>query len=458
MQLPMQLRLFPDPDETIDGARQDIARRRRSCRDVVQACLDRIDQFESQIRAWVSVDRAGALEQADALDEELRRRPARGPLHGVPVGVKDIIDVAGWPTAAGSKEWSTRKVAADATIVARLRRAGAIILGKTVTTQYASFDPSVTRNPWNLARTAGGSSSGSAAAVAAGMCLAALGSQTGGSITRPATYCGVAGCKPTYGRVSLAGLVPLAPSMDHPGPIARTVRDLGYVLDVISGPDERDPRTVAEPHRSIVASLDDLTLASPRLGRVDRMFETLATPSVREATGAALEKLGRFAARVVVTALPESFDGILAAHRAIMCYEAAQFHRERLQERPDDYLPKIRAVIEEGLGIRLDDYQRARKLQGVLKTEINACFRGVDALVTSSTVDPAPDNSTTGDPAFNSPWSFLGLPTISFPVSLSADGLPLGLQLIGKPFDEPGLFRVAQWSQEVIRREFRQRT
>src|SRR5437868_6386077 len=202
--------------------------------DLVEACFAQIDRWENKIRAWVFVDRDYAAGEAQRLTDELRRGHYRGPLHGIPIAVKDIFDVFDWPTAAGSKLWEKSIARQDCEVVRRLRHAGAIFLGKTVTTQYASFDPPVTRNPWNLGRTPGGSSSGSAAALSTGMCLGALGSQTGGSITRPASYCGVAGCKPTYGRVPLAGIVPLAPSMDHPGPMARCVRDLGLLLAVMA--------------------------------------------------------------------------------------------------------------------------------------------------------------------------------------------------------------------------------
>src|SRR5436309_9518404 len=189
--------------------------------ELVEQCLAAIDRWESTVRAWVFVDRDGARAEARRLTDELGRGQDRGPLHGIPIGVKDIFDVFDWPTAAGSKRWANSIARQDADVVRQLRQAGCIFLGKTVTTAYASFDPPVTRNPWDLTRTPGGSSSGSAAALACGMCLGALGSQTGGSITRPASYCGVAGLKPTYGLVSCDRVVPLAPSMDHPGPIAR---------------------------------------------------------------------------------------------------------------------------------------------------------------------------------------------------------------------------------------------
>src|SRR5437588_6861174 len=224
--------------------------------DLLDTCLERIDRYEPRVHAWVFVDWDSARAEAERADAELRRGLWRGPLHGIPLGIKDIFDVFDWPTAAGSRLWAKSMARRDATVVQRLRQAGAVLLGKTVTTQWASFDPPVTVNPWHPSRTPGGSSSGSAAAVACGMCLGALGSQTGGSITRPASYCGVAGCKPTYGRVSGAGVVPLAGSMDHPGPMARTARDLAVILQAIAGPDPRDPSCADRPVPDLLTRLD----------------------------------------------------------------------------------------------------------------------------------------------------------------------------------------------------------
>ena len=222
------MKLFPDPEETIEGVGRALRAGERTCVDVLESCLAKIDEWEPQVHAWVVVDRDGAMEQARRLDEELAAGKCRGSLHGIPIGIKDIIDVAGLPTACGFPPWSGRVAEQDAAVVDRFRRAGAVILGKTVTTQFAWIDPPVTRNPWNLNRTPGGSSSGSAAAVACGMCLGAIGTQTGGSIIRPASFCGVAGFKPSYARVRFCeqGIVPFAPTLDHPGPIARTARDL----------------------------------------------------------------------------------------------------------------------------------------------------------------------------------------------------------------------------------------
>src|SRR5262245_10128167 len=198
---------------TLHAAAADVRQGRRTPIDLLESCLARIDQLEEKVRAWVLIDRDGARATAERLTCELKQGHYRGPLHGIPVGIKDIFDVFDWPTAAGSRLWKQSIARHDSTCVRRLREAGAVLLGKAVTTQYASFDPPPTRNPWDLSRTPGGSSSGSAAALACGMCLGALGSQTGGSITRPASFCGVCGCKPTYGRVSCRGVVPLAPSM-----------------------------------------------------------------------------------------------------------------------------------------------------------------------------------------------------------------------------------------------------
>lgn len=449
----MKLELFPQPQDTIATIHQHLLLGRRTCEDVLEKCLAKIDVYEEQIRAWVLVARDAAREQARSLDRELGRGQARGPLHGIPVGIKDIVDVAGWPTMAGSAAWRNRIAERDATIVARLRSAGAVLLGKTVTTQYASFDPSVTRNPWNPARTPGGSSSGSAAAVATGMCLAAIGSQTGGSITRPATYCGVAGCKPTYGRVSLAGLLPLAPSMDHPGPIARTVPDLAFVLDAIAGPDVADRFCSSEKYRSISPVLDEMTLSAPHLGRLAGLFRSRATENVRDAFDVAMRTLTASGAAIQETPLPASFEDILIDHRVVMAVEAARFHRRRLEGQPEEYLPEIRKLVEEGIRTPSDVYERARSQQSRLRKEVVDCFGVANALITPATTAVAPDASTTGDPAFNAPWSFLGLPTISIPTGLSSDGLPLGIQLVGRPFAESDLFRVAYWCETFLRRD-----
>jgi aspartyl-tRNA(Asn)/glutamyl-tRNA(Gln) amidotransferase subunit A len=431
---------------TIHAAAADIRAGRLSPVDLLETCLERIDRLEDRLRAWVLVDHDGARAEARRLADELKRGQYRGPLHGIPVGIKDIFDVFDWPTAAGSHLWANSIARQDATVVRRLREAGAVLVGKTVTTQYASFDPSPTRNPWNPERTPGGSSSGSAAAVAAGMCLGALGSQTGGSITRPASYCGVAGCKPSYGFVSCHGVVPLAHSMDHPGPIARCVRDLAILLQPIAGYDF-DTRRVLVP--DLVAALER-EVKPPQLGRLRGLFEERAEPAVRRMMDEVVKALTDRGCKVVDVALPGSFSEVVARHRTVMAVEAAQFHESRLRKHPEDYGPNITKLLQEGLACSAAEYARTKEHQERLRQEMRDVASHHDALLCPATTGPAPDKRTTGDPAFNSPWSYTGLATVSFPVGLSDDGLPLSVQLVGGFLGDENLFRAAAWCENIL--------
>jgi aspartyl-tRNA(Asn)/glutamyl-tRNA(Gln) amidotransferase subunit A len=425
---------------TIHAAAADIRTGRLSPVDLLESCLERIDRLEERLRAWVLVDRDGARAEAKRLTDELKRGQYRGPLHGIPIGIKDIFDVFDWPTAAGSRLWATSVARQDAPVVRKLREAGAVLVGKTVTTQYASFDPPPTRNPWDPERTPGGSSSGSAAAVAAGMCLGALGSQTGGSITRPASYCGVAGCKPSYGRLSCEGVVPLAHSMDHPGPMARCVRDLAILLAAIG---TGFGNLIPEP-----------PLPRPAIGRLRGLFEDRADESVRRSMDEVETVLRERGAGLVELTPPASFSEVLGRHHVVMAVEAAQFHEPRLRKHPEDYGPNITRLLQEGIACPATEYARTKEHQARLKEEMRACFEevGVDVLLCPATTRPAPDRATTGDPAFNSPWSYTGLPTVSIPVGLSDDGLPLAIQLVGKAWGEPELFRAAAWCEEALPR------
>lgn len=375
------------------------------------------------------------MARAEECAREIERGGWRGPLHGIPLGIKDIYDVFDWPTAAGSRLWKNSIARQDAAVVRRLRQAGAVFVGKTVTTQYASFDPPPTRNPWNAARTPGGSSSGSAAATACGMCLGALASQTGGSITRPASYCGVASCKPTYGRVSCEGVVPLAASMDHPGAMARSVRDVEILLTTLADTGWEMQSDCTTP---------------PTIGRLRGLFESRAEPSVTQMMERTTEQLRRRGATVVDVKLPSSFDEVLPRHRIIMAVEAAVFHGERLRRHPDDYDPWISTLLEEGLACPAPEYARCKEHQRQLRVEIENCFTGVSALLAPATTSPAPDATSTGDPAFNSPWSYTGLPVVSFPTGLTEDGMPLAIQLVGRAWSESELFPLAAWCEETL--------
>jgi len=444
------LRLFPTEDDTIEGTGRALREGRRTCRDVLESCLASIEEWEPKVRAWVVVDREGARRQARRLDDELAAGAYRGPLHGIPIGIKDIVDVAGLATACGAKHWAKGLAEADAPLVAKLRQAGAVILGKTVTTPYAWVDPPVTRNPWNLDHTPGGSSSGSAAAVATGMCLGAIGTQTGGSITRPASFCGVAGHKPNFLEVETEGILPFAPSLDHPGPLARSVLDLTYLQSVI-GRFSRLAQPTADPP-------GEKTMwpgRPPKIGCLGGAFRELAVPVMREAIDEAVGVFIMNGAEVVKAPLPVDHEEVIATHRVIMASEAAAFHQQRLREMPGDYPPRIAELIAEGLQISAVDYLQRKQLGKALGQEVLTVLKDVDVLLTPAALGPAPDPTTTGNPAFNSPWSLWGLATVTFPVGLSPDGLPLGVQLVGT---DRSLFSAALWCEDVIRRAYESRS
>lgn len=431
------------------AAATEIAQRRLSPVELLDGCLARIQRLDGDVRAWVVVDEEGARRTASELEEEAARGTTRGPLHGIPVGVKDIVDVAGLPCEAGSPVLRGNVARDDATLVTKLRAAGAIILGKTVTTEYACFDPPPTRNPWNLEHTPGGSSSGSAAAVATGMCLAAIGSQTGGSITRPASFCGVSGAKPTFGRVSRMGMVPVSFHLDHPGPICRQVGDLAVMLQVMAGFDSRDPASSRKPVEDYVTGLE--RGRPPRLGLLEKYFCDDADEAVRGVTSGAIASLRTAGANIASATLPNEFADVWIMHRRVMAVEAAAYHRRQFAARRSDYAPNLASMIEEGLSTTVTDYADALAHQMCMRRAIHSAFEGFDALLTPATKTTAPASlETTGDPAFNSPWSYTGLPIVSFPCGLAADGLPCGLQLVGRLLGEAELFSVAAWCEREI--------
>ena len=300
---------------------------RLSAVDLVEACLGRIDACEEQVQAWVVVDRSGALEAARRLDVEAREARFRGPLHGVPVGLKDIIHAAGLETTAGARGFADTAPREDAPCVARLRAAGAVILGKLQTTEFAFSDPAVTRNPWHAARTPGGSSAGSAAAVAARMVPAALGSQTVGSVLRPAAFCGVVGLKPTYGRVSRRGVVPLAWSLDHVGVFARSVADAALVLSVLAGHDPADPGSATAPPPDVAAVVAAPPTRPPRLGLIGEPFLARATQEARAHLGEVARTLEARGAHVEPVRLPPLVAALYSAVITVSRAEAGRGSR-----------------------------------------------------------------------------------------------------------------------------------
>ena len=434
-----------DLPDSLLAAAERVRRGERTPLDLVEACLARIEAHDAQLAAWVLVDREGALELARQRTKEAAAGQWRGPLHGLPLGIKDIVDVAGWPTEAGSPTRHGMLAAVDATLVTRLRAAGAIVLGKTVTTQFACFDPPPTRNPWNLNHTPGGSSSGSAAAVAAGMCLAAIGSQTGGSIVRPASYCGIAGLKPTWGRVSVRGVLPVSFHLDHPGPLARRVGDLALVLHVIAGADPHDPLSSTMQVDNYAAHLG--REAPPRLCVPANAFWSGASPPLAAAVEAALWQLADQGAPIRRVELPLDFEEAAVMHRRIMAVEAAQVHHRGLAARPSDFGPQITALVEEGLATTATDYAHALERRLHFAHRAAALASEFDALAMPATNTTAPASlDTTGDPRFNSVWSYAGLPVVSVPCGL-AEGMPAALQFVGPPWGEAALLAVAAWCE-----------
>ncbi|HEX6690220.1 MAG TPA: amidase [Burkholderiales bacterium] len=410
----------------------------------VGACLERVRALEPQVQAWTFLDEKHALEQARAVDDGRRAGEAVGALHGVPVGLKDIIDTADMPTENGTVLHKGRAPRNDATVVTMLRAAGAVILGKTVTTECAYFHPGKTRNPHNVEHTPGGSSSGSAAAVAAAMAPLALGSQTNGSVIRPASFCGVYGFKPTHGLVPRGGVLQLSRTLDHVGLFARSLDDLALLAGEISGHDERDPDT--RP-RARVPYLELSNEAPP----VKPMFAFVKTPhwervdaEAKEAFGELVESLGAQVEEVeLFPSATEAWDW----HKLVMETEmAANFEREYRTGR-DKLSAQLRSLIERGQEVRAVDYQRVLRSLGPVKESFDDLFmQRYDAILTPAALGAAPKGlGSTGDPVFCTLWTLLGLPAVSLPLMQAANGLPLGVQLVGRRNFDARLLRTARW-------------
>ena len=416
---------------------------------LVQSCLDRLDQLEPQLRAWVTVDREGALATARQYETEIKSGQYRGPLHGVPLGLKDIFFTAGMKTTMGSPIYADYIPDYDATAVRRLKQAGAIILGKVQTTEFAALAPSPTRNPWHLEHTPGGSSSGSAAAVAAQMCFGALGSQTYGSTIRPAAYCGCVGLKPTFGRISAYGVYPLAGSLDHVGIFSRTVADTALLLQALAGEDANDPMSAAQPIPDYTAAL--AAPRPPRIGLVRDFFLEKAEAETQRHIEAVVEQLTQAGAQITEVSLPESFKGEPEAHFTMMFVESAYSHSEVYDRYKEQYSPQMKDLIEKGRQVSGVEYLETQRHQHAFRNEMDALCRTVDALLTPATPAPAPKGfTTTGDPTFNGPATFSGLPSLALPSGLSQTGLPLGLQLMGAAFVEEKLLAVGEWCADVL--------
>ena len=442
---------MPQPYQlTVAQAARRIRKGELSPLDLVQSLLDRIDALDPRLEAWVTIDREKVLRDAKDRERDLLTSGSKGPIHGVPIGLKDIFYTEGMKTTACSRIYADFVPSYDATCVAKIKEAGGIVLGKAVTTEFATGDPSPTINPWNPEHTPGGSSSGSSVAVATQMCAAALGSQTGGSTCRPAAYNGIVGLKPTYGRISRYGVVPVSWSLDTVGILVRTVEDAAAMLGVMAGHDPKDPGSSTQPVPDFLAQMGSAH-KPPRVGLLGGFFQEHATPEVWNHTREIAERLAQSGALVEELAPPRSFATAHACQRVIMNVECAAFHEETFRDRADEYGPRIRSGIEMGLLIPGVDYLNAQRLRRVFRRDMIEMLAGFDVALTPAIPAPAPrDLSTTGDAAFQAPWTSSGLPTVVVPSGLSHEGLPLAIQLAAQPWQEGKLLGAAQWCEDVL--------
>ena len=416
--------------------------------ELVQACLERVREVDGQVQAWTFLDPEYALSQARAADEARTSGRPIGALHGVPVGLKDIIDTADMPTENGSVLHAGRRPSSDASVVSRLRAAGAVIMGKTVTTEFATRTPGKTRNPHNSGHTPGGSSSGSAAAVAAAMVPLALGSQTTGSTVRPASYCGVYGLKPTHGLIPRHGMFQLSRTLDHVGLFARSVEDVAILLEVLASHDARDPDSRPRariPYRAIAVA------EPPRVPRLAFVKTSMWDQVDADARGAFSELVQRLGDRVEALELGTPADGILAWQRAIGGAEIAINLRREWEHGRDKLSAALRARIEHGRGVLALDYLEALARVPRLVASLTELFdQRYDAILTPAAFGTAPKGlESTGDPAFCALWTLCGMPALNVPLMRGANGLPLGAQLVGARDQDAQLLRTARWLTDV---------
>jgi amidase len=405
-----------------------------------ESCLARALAVEPGLHAWITLDEPAARAAIAAL-------PESGPLAGVTVGVKDIIDTQDLPTQMGSRMFAGHQPGRDAWVVARLKSLGAVVLGKTVTTECAWRAPGATRNPWNAAHTPGGSSSGSAAAVAAGCVPLALGTQTLGSVIRPAAYCGIVGFKPSFGAIPRTGVLELARSLDHLGLFARAVADIAHVAPLLFAQDAGDP---VPP---VPAWADVRDAAPPVIARVRTARDALASAEQIATIDRAQHAFEQAGARIVELELPAEFGAIWDAARTILAAEAHEVHRQRLETMKGKAGAALVALVEEGAVTAPAVLEAARALQASLRTRFASLSAGIDAVLTQPAIGEAPRGlDDTGDAVFCTPWNFLGTPAITMPAGEGPNGLPLGLQLATRWGEDGRLLRVALWCEQALAR------
>lgn len=417
--------------------------------DLVNSCLLRISEQEENVEAWAYLNKVAALESAESRDSYRKQGAVLGPLHGIPIGIKDIIDTAYMPTEYGSALYAGRLPTHDAVVIERLRHAGAVIMGKTVTAELANCGPGKTRNPHNSAHTPGGSSSGSAAAVAALMVPGALGTQTGGSVIRPASYCGVYGFKPTYGLIPRTGVLMQSFSHDQIGTFARSIKDIAVLTEVLIGPDAGDTSTspLSGPARlSTVATSEPPS--NVKLAYVQTPLWHHAEPSTQGVFAKLRNDLGDHAHDVE---LPAAFENLMTWHRTVVEAECTEAYASEYEAGEGKIHPDLRKQIERGREIRAADFIAALKKRAYLNTLLDPIFDEYDAIITPSATGEAPKGlDSTGNPVFCSTWSFCGTPAISLPLLKGENGLPLGVQLVGRCGDDARLLRTANWLANTV--------
>ena len=449
---------------SIGQASELLRRQELSPVELIQATLDRIEATDDQLHSYILLLKEQALADARTAEAEILRGDYKGHLHGIPFALKDLYDTAGVRTSSGSKVDIDRVPTEDATTTARLKAAGGILMGKLAMHEFALGGPDFTtpftpaRNPWNQAHVTGGSSSGSGSAVAAGQCMGALGSCTGGSIRGPASLCGIVGLKATYGRVSRAGVVTLSWSQDHCGPMTRTVEDTAYMLQAIAGRDARDPTTSTAPvpdySLSLRQDIRGVTIGVPR-----HFFfsdDPTVNPEVLSTVEKGLQVLEGLGANLVEVTIP-SLEYVRAANTIIMLSEAYAYHEKNLKARPQDFGEMVRDRFRIGGLFQSSDYVQSLRCRQIVKKEFAQVFQQVDLLVSPTMTQPAAAfegydaSSTVRGPSFTAPYNLTGLPAISIPCGFTAGGLPVGMQIAGKPFDEPGVIRAAYAYQQQAR-------
>ena len=432
--------------------------------ELTRACLERIEQTDDRLHSFILLTEDEALRQARVAESEILSGNYRGPMHGIPFALKDLYDTAGVKTTSGSRVDIDRVPDEDATTTARLKDAGGILLGKLAMHEFALGGPDWTtpfepaRNPWNLDHITGGSSSGSGSAVASGQCLGALGSCTGGSIRGPASLCGIVGLKPTYGRVSRFGVVTLSWSQDHAGPMTWTVEDTAYMLQAIAGHDPKDPTSSRAPVPNYSLSLRE-DIRGVKLG-LPRHYFFDPDPSVNSEVVATVEKaisvMEDLGAHVEEVSLP-SLERVRAANSVIMVSEAYAYHEPNLKARPQDFGEIVRGRFRVGALMSAADYLQAQRVRTWVRREFAEVMSRVDLLVTPTMTQPAAafegydPASTVRGRSFTAPFNVTGLPAISVPCGFTQDGLPIGMQIAGKPFDEPGVIQAAYTYQQHAR-------